>query len=893
MARIPVYERRIAPGGDLPVARATSNVSAQSPIADAVGNMGRQLGSMADTMMKEAVQQQENNAAVDVSNVLSQADVYWQEKTTEATKAWTVGGPDLRKTIGDEFDKWSAETEGKLATEKAKMYFKTHAAGMKSKLQTGVYSFQEKATTAKLNADSAAGEQADENVVFNDAGKFEEVYRRRMEPMLARTDLTESEKIKAADVYRRKLSLSVERGQLERDPATWYKERFGEFKKSPEAVAAGAPGVAAGGAPGAAAGGAIPTAAGDVPASLWAAQIGQESGGKQFSSKGTPLTSPKGAIGIAQVMPGTAPEAARLAGLPFDERRYQQDSAYNEKLGQAYMAKQLQTFGGDQAKALAAYNAGPGRVTALVAKHGDNWLQYAPEETKGYVKNILAKAGKGGGVQTAAVATGTVSDAGSGMPAVRGAAPVADNAPSTFKGMDWEQQSALRSAAESRLKQDDSRMRAEADRVLRDAIAMHKDGIVDPVELKPEFFTSTYGADGARMHAEYTRSRDMGSDIGGFKTQSQAEIMGEIQKDQPVPGAGYASADERQSVRIQAAQRILQAREADPAGYVVQTNESLRKQRQTIDNPQTPADQRPGMVQQYVRESMAEQQRLGIQAPRILTPGQADAIAKRAMSAARPEDSANLIAGLEAEYGKDYFPKVFAELVKDKKISGELLLIPNLPSQTAREAVSRLARVKESDLTAGMDLDGQKVVKEAVTAKLEEFAKAVPMMTEQATGVINSYESSMRKLAFSFVAGGMKPSEAAEQAHSMLLGHYQFDGTMRVPKAVNLRDTKRGAGFMLDNDLAGIDVPRDLVGARTSSESATEWASTVKSRPMWFTRDDDGGLDLYAQGTNGVRYRVTRGGKPVTYSWPDLAGRVATGSGRVSSGKVTDLTGGK
>src|SRR5207253_1025170 len=40
--------------------------------------------------------------------------------------------------------------------------------------------------------------------------------------------------------------------------------------------------------------------------------IGTESGGKQFGADGKPLTSPKGAIGIAQVMPTTAPEAAKL-----------------------------------------------------------------------------------------------------------------------------------------------------------------------------------------------------------------------------------------------------------------------------------------------------------------------------------------------------------------------------------------------------------------------------------------------------------------------------------------------------------------------------------------------------------------------------------------------------
>jgi soluble lytic murein transglycosylase-like protein len=86
---------------------------------------------------------------------------------------------------------------------------------------------------------------------------------------------------------------------------------------------------------------------GEVPDGLWKAQLGQESGGKQFGKDGKPLTSSAGAVGIAQVMPGTGPEAAKLAGLPWDVRRYHQDAGYNEALGKAYMAKQLQTFGGD------------------------------------------------------------------------------------------------------------------------------------------------------------------------------------------------------------------------------------------------------------------------------------------------------------------------------------------------------------------------------------------------------------------------------------------------------------------------------------------------------------------------------------------------------------------
>lgn len=139
--------------------------------------------------------------------------------------------------------------------------------------------------------------------------------------------------------------------------------------------------------------------------------VGTESGGRQFGSDGKPLTSPKGAVGIAQVMPATAPEAAKLAGLPWDENRYKNDPEYNKALGKAYFQQQLQSNGGDLAKAYAAYNAGPGRLQEAIKKadqsaklaQGDptvpvrTWLDFMPAETRGYVaKNMKAyDAGQG------------------------------------------------------------------------------------------------------------------------------------------------------------------------------------------------------------------------------------------------------------------------------------------------------------------------------------------------------------------------------------------------------------------------------------------------------------------------------------------------------------------
>lgn len=131
--------------------------------------------------------------------------------------------------------------------------------------------------------------------------------------------------------------------------------------------------------------------------------LGTESNHRQFGPDGKPLTSPKGAIGIAQVMPTTGPEAAMLAGLPWDENRYRNDADYNRALGLAYFQKQLQDNGGDLAKAYAAYNAGPGRLrdairraeqSARLAQADPNlrvftWLDFMPEETRNYVaKNM-------------------------------------------------------------------------------------------------------------------------------------------------------------------------------------------------------------------------------------------------------------------------------------------------------------------------------------------------------------------------------------------------------------------------------------------------------------------------------------------------------------------------
>lgn len=127
------------------------------------------------------------------------------------------------------------------------------------------------------------------------------------------------------------------------------------------------------------------------------AQFQQESGGRQFGADGKPLTSKAGAVGVAQVMEATGPEAARLAGVPWDRDRWMNDPLYNAALGAAYSREQFKNFR-DPVLALAAYNAGPGRVQEVLQKVGDprtgavshqQFLGALPRETQGYVTSII------------------------------------------------------------------------------------------------------------------------------------------------------------------------------------------------------------------------------------------------------------------------------------------------------------------------------------------------------------------------------------------------------------------------------------------------------------------------------------------------------------------------
>ena len=101
-----------------------------------------------------------------------------------------------------------------------------------------------------------------------------------------------------------------------------------------------------------------------------------------------------GAIGLMQVMPGTANNVAQRLGLPAVGREDLFDQETNIRIGVHYVEQLLEQFSGNVAYTIASYNAGPIVVGNWVTLHRgrsqDEFVELIPyQETRQYVKRVL------------------------------------------------------------------------------------------------------------------------------------------------------------------------------------------------------------------------------------------------------------------------------------------------------------------------------------------------------------------------------------------------------------------------------------------------------------------------------------------------------------------------
>ena len=120
---------------------------------------------------------------------------------------------------------------------------------------------------------------------------------------------------------------------------------------------------------------------------------------RQESEFDTKAHSYVGARGMMQLMTYTAKIVAKRAKLPYNKRKLTKDPTYNIKLGSYYIAELLEQYEGSYPFSIAAYNAGPKRVSYWKKINGNpqkgkidyiDWIELIKfRETRNYVQRVL------------------------------------------------------------------------------------------------------------------------------------------------------------------------------------------------------------------------------------------------------------------------------------------------------------------------------------------------------------------------------------------------------------------------------------------------------------------------------------------------------------------------
>ncbi|EGQ7578702.1 transglycosylase SLT domain-containing protein [Salmonella enterica subsp. enterica serovar Heidelberg] len=586
---------------------------------------------------------------------------------------------------------------------------------------------------------------------------------------------------------------------------------------------------------------------------LFSAMIWQESGGNQYGKDGSPLVSPKGAVGVAQVMEDTGPEAARLAGVEWDRDKWLNDPRYNAKLGQAYFGAQMKKYDNNPVLAVAAYNAGPGAVDSWIERFGDPRTgaisneQFAAaipyDETRNYVAKVTSSA-------PAIPGTATMENL-INQPFWNAMSPQNKSAMmSKVAGMYDMQAAAGRVSLQTRMQDDLAKLEAgkpvnpiserewlavmplqasPAERIqMRESFQQYQQAMT----LQPVYQTIVQGS--AQQGIAAVQSMAPQEDDPDFKFKQNL----------------YATAQAKLN-------QVMKARESDPGSWLQTNSPVVKNAFEQYQNNQASGEY-------LVSRLEAEKDRLGINSKKVLPDVMVNNLIQQIDN--NKESSVTAIQSVAQSFGK-YSDQVMQQVQKSAYPALQVIMATN--NHRAANALWQNRSIKTSELRGSFEKTDADSADSSWNDQAKDFAGTM-VVQPGGTAVWNNFNEQGKRLTYTYMQRGMSPGDAAKQAYQDILGEqYQTNGTWRMPNNAghDIRDVNDGANEYLKNLSADQIMP--LIGdARLPDEVNREQSiSRIRDNAQWVTNSDETGLTLMM---NGLLINNAQG-QPITVSFADLA----------------------
>lgn len=586
---------------------------------------------------------------------------------------------------------------------------------------------------------------------------------------------------------------------------------------------------------------------------LFSAMIWQESGGNQYGKDGLPLVSPKGAVGVAQVMEDTGPEAARLAGVPWDRDKWLNDTRYNAKLGQAYFGAQMKKYDNNPVLAVAAYNAGPGAVDGWIKQFGDprtgavsneQFVAAIPyDETRNYVAKVTGSA-----------------------PAIPGTATMENLINQPFwDAMSPQNKSAMMSKVAGMYDMQAAAGRVSLQSRMQDDLAKLESGQkVNPISEREWLAVMPLQASPAERiqmresFQQYQQAMTLQpvyqSIVQGSAQQGIAAVQSMVpQEDDPdfkFKQSLYATAQAKLN-------QVIKARESDPGTWLQANSPVVKNAFEQYQNNQASGEY-------LVSRLQAEKDRLGINSKKVLPDTMVNNLISQIDN--NKESSVTAIQSVAQSFGK-YSDQVMQQVQKSAYPALQVIMATNNPR--AANALWQNRSVKTSDLRGSFEKTDADSADSSWNDQAKDFAGTM-VVQPGGSAVWNNFNEQGKRLTYTYMQRGMSPGDAAKQAYQDVLGdQYQTNGTWRMPNNAghDIRDVNDGANVYLKNLSADQIMP--LIGdARLPDEVNREQSiSRIRDNAQWVTNSDETGLTLMM---NGLLINNAQG-QPITVSFADLA----------------------
>lgn len=543
MPQIPIYRQQTTVGASRQVDIARPQLSGDEAAA---GMRLAQTGQGAvNTLMRmkeeedaEKKREEEENARVWTMRAISNIALTQTRALADAQDKAEPGAPGFADNYLMAFDEATQEALSVAPNDTSKKFLSERVLALRSDMAMSASSYerQERARWRVSTVEESIGDIA--SIAAQDKARVP-VMLAEQRAVIEAMDIGPEQKRSLNEALTKQVATSAVIGEIQRDPGTAVRQlsaRLGVDVSQTTTLEISSD-------------------------SVFERMIKQESRGRHFGKDGQPTTSPVGAIGIAQIMPETGPEAARYANLPWDPSRFRNDPEYNLALGRAYFDKQVKTFGHPMLAA-AAYNAGPGAVQKWLSSIGDptkgevSFEEFASripyKETRDYVRIV-----SGGGKKIEQVTTGErVND------------PVYDM-------LDVPQVVSLLGTANQAIEKQRAEMRSFVASREMDDLAAYGDGKLPERPLSSVEFMDAYGAvEGMQRWERYKSAQSFASEHSGLSTKTPEEIKQILEQRAPQAGEGYAYKAQQYETLKRAAITVLEARQKDPVQFSIQIGAS-------------------------------------------------------------------------------------------------------------------------------------------------------------------------------------------------------------------------------------------------------------------------------------------------------------------------------